>query len=53
MSTDFVDETLPYWVDKFEALLKQNGGGDGWLVGDKVYTSVCLSTGRVDIVTTE
>lgn len=43
MTTEFVDETLPYWVDKFEALLKQNDGGDGWFVGNKLtYADIAV-----------
>ena len=41
LSKEFVEKTLPPWVDKLEAVLKQNSGGDKWFVGSKV--SVCLS----------
>ena len=36
LAKELVENTLPQWVVKFEGLLKQNGGGDGWYVGSKV-----------------
>ena len=45
-------------MSKFEAILKENNGGDGWLVGDEVssmtqvvvYTSKVVLTGTVVVV---
>ncbi|XP_062521103.1 uncharacterized protein LOC134196038 [Corticium candelabrum] len=36
LSKEFVEKTLPPWVDKLEAVLKQNSGGDKWFVGSKL-----------------
>ena len=32
----YEEQTIPEYLSKFEMLLKQNNGGDGYLVGDKV-----------------
>jgi len=45
MAKKYCEEQLPQFLASFEAMLKQNKGGDGFFVGDQVndYAIILLS----------
>jgi len=45
MQKKFVEEELPKCLTALEKLLKDNGGGDGFFVGDAVYDTITTECG--------